>query len=272
MDDRERERTSSSKADEVDDGDEYELEPPDPTVLAEEQRRAQEALESTRMSIDIDEIYREVERDRGREIIEKWFRGRSFRFQIKHLLIATAVLAILLTLAKLDMMILVVIGVMVSIVGIYLYFQWEEKKHQDEADRRRQELYARRRAQRGQQFPSADAVPATAEPAAPFEPPPLIQSEVDEIWEKAQAEQKFEFRFSMQQLLAAMTAAAVIFGAVHLGGASNAATLLGLAALLGLVVHALGYEPPSMVVLAWWFILVLYVFLSFASFMWSGLT
>jgi hypothetical protein len=274
MDDRERDRLYSSGADDPDETDEYELEPPDPEVLAGEQRRAHDAIESTRMSVDIDEIYREVERDRGREILEGWLHNFQFRFQVKHLLIATAVLAILLTLYKLGLMALVVVAVMLSIAGVYLYLQWQEKKYHDEADRRRQQLYAQRRAQLGKKpAPAdADAVPAqeAAEPAAPL--PPLVTSQVDEIWQKARASQEFRFRFSMQQLLVAITAAALVFGVVQLSGPSNAATLLGLIALLGLVIYALGFEPAEVVVLGWWLILVMYVALSIVGAMWTGLT
>lgn len=263
MDDRERDKFYSSQPDDTGDDDEYELEPPDPDVVSGEQHRAQETIESTRMSIDIDEIYGDVERDRGREILEGWLRNFPLRFQVKHLLIATAVVAILLTLYKLGLMAVVVVGVMLSIAGLYLYLQWQEKKQQDEADRRRQEMYARRRAQ----------TVGTGEPpvSTKIEPLPPLPNEVDEIWQKAGARREFHFRFSMRQLMAAMTAAAVIFGLVQvLGGPAPAATLLGLIALFGLVIHALGVEPPEIVVFGWWLVLVMYVLLSIIGAVWSG--
>jgi hypothetical protein len=267
----EREKISSSNSDDGDDDYELELEPPDPAILAGEQRRAQEALETTRMSIDIDEIYRESERDLGREAIENWFRGYRFRFQVKHLLIATAVLAILLTLYNLNLMVLVVIGVMLTIAGIYLYFQWLERKHEEEAHRRRQEMYARRREQLGKKSAVADAV-ASEKPKAQAEPLPPLPSEIDEIWEKANSRPEFRFQFSMQQLMAAMTVATIIFGMAHLLEPAGAATLLGLVALGGLMIHALGFDPPPTFVLGWWFILLLYVAMSLFSVVWSGLT
>ena len=56
-------------------------------------------------------------------------------------------LAIVLTLYKLEMLgTAVVLLVMISVAGVYFYLQWQEKKAQDEANRRRQEMYARRRA------------------------------------------------------------------------------------------------------------------------------
>jgi hypothetical protein len=273
MDDRERDKFYSSGPGDADRGDEYEIEPPDPEVLAGEDRRAQDTIESVRMSVDIDEIYREVERERGREILESWFRNFHFRFQVKHLLIATAVLAILLTLYRLGLMALVVVAVMLSIAGVFLYLQWQEKKYQDEADRRRQEMYARRRAQLGKKTPPGqEGVAAAEESIEPIAPLPPLPNEVDEIWQKARAKREFHFRFSMQQLMVAMTAAAVIFGLVHLGGTPTATTLLGLIALFGLVIYALGFEPAEIVVLGWWLILVMYVLLSIVGAMWGGLT
>jgi hypothetical protein len=271
MDDAERDKFYASSPKEADEGDEYELEPPDPDVLAGEQRRAQETMESTRMSVDIDEIYREVERERGGEILENWLRNFRFRFQVKHLLIATALLAILLTLVKLGLMAVLVVAMMLSIAGIYLYLQWQERKYQQAADRRRQEMYARRRAQLGKKPSNAEAGAAVQETIEPAAPLPPLPNEVDEIWQKARETREFHFRFSMQQLMVAITVAAVIFGLVHLGGTQTAATLLGLIALLGLVIYAFGFEPAETVVLGWWLILVMYVLLSIAGALWSGL-
>ncbi|MEX2307066.1 MAG: hypothetical protein WD738_05710 [Pirellulales bacterium] len=270
MDDPERDKFYSSTSDDAAEGDEYELEPLDPEVLAGEQRRAQETMETTRMSVDIDEIYREAERDRGREILESWARHLPRRFQIKHLLLATAVLAILLTLARLNLLGMLVVAIMLSVAGVYLYLQWQEKKQQDEVAQRRHEMYARRRAQLGQTA-ATDEVAAGEGSIKPFEPP--ITSEIDEIWQQARTRREFQFKFSMQQLMIAVTAAAIIFGLVHvLGGASNAATLLGLVALFGLLIHAVGVEPPEVVVLGWWLVLVLYVLLSVAGVLWRGVS
>ena len=68
-----------------------------------------------------------------------------------------------------------------------------------------------------------------------------------------------------------MTMAGVIFGVVSvLGGPANTATILGFTALVGLVIHALGFEPPQFIVLGWWMILVLYVLLSIVTVVWSS--
>jgi hypothetical protein len=41
--------------------------------------------------------------------------------------------------------------------------------------------------------------------------------------------------------------------------------VLGMIALIGLVVHAIGWDPPEMVVLGWWIVLILYIVLSLGA-------
>jgi hypothetical protein len=159
---------------------------------------------------------------------------------------------------------------MVSVAGLYLYLQWQEKKQRDEADRRRQEMYARRRAplekQGGPATDSGDDVKSE-----PITAPPALPNETDQVWQESMAQEKLRIHFSLREMMLAMTAAAMILGLVHaLGGAANAATLLGFVALIGLVVHALGFEPPEIFVLGWWLMLVLYVLLSLFAALRSG--
>lgn len=276
MDDRDRDKfysASKDPADAADDStDEYELEQPDAGILSAEDRHAKEAFESVKVKIDIDEIYREAERERGAEILQQWMRNFQFRFQVKHLLIGTAVVAIALTLAKLGLLWpVLIIFLMLSIVGLFMYLSWEERKQQAAAERKRQELYARRRAQLGQQSASR----AGANPELPAETTsvaePLLPSDVDRTWQEAMSKERFRFRFSLRELIMAMTAAAVILGMVRvLGSPSTTATVLGFVALFGLMIHALGYDPPQIVVLGWWFTLVLYVLLSIFAAVWAG--
>jgi hypothetical protein len=273
MNPRERDDFYLSKPKDADDGDEYELEPPDADVIAGEERRAQEVIEASQATIDIDEIYRDAARQRSDEILDNWLRDFKFRFQfqIKHLLIATAVLAIVLTLAKWGALgTIAVIGVMLTVAALFFYFQWQEKKAEDEAARRRREMYARRRAHHEKMSGAGQPKPA------PMSAPPLAADSAttsDAEWEKATTREKFRFRFSVRELLIAMTTAAIIFGLIRaLGGPSNTATVLGFVALLGLIIHALGFEPPNVVVLGWWLVLVLYVALSVFAAALSGVT
>ncbi len=267
MDNRERDKFYSSSADDADDDEEYELEPPDAEVTAAAERQARELVEASQAHIDIDEIYRDAGQERSDEILGKWVRDFKFgfRFQIKHLLVATALLAIVLTIYKLGFLgHAVFLLAMISVAGVYFYLQWQEKKAHEQAARRRHEMYERRRAhmQKMMAGPGAtgDAAGGSQEVPKTLEPLP---NETDLAWQDAMSEEKFRIRFSMAELLIAMTTAAVMFGLVHvLGSPSNTATVLGFVALIGLIVHAIGIEPPSIVVLGWWFVLVLYVCLS----------
>jgi hypothetical protein len=261
MNDPDRDKFYSQPSAPPDDDDaEYELEPLDPTIASAEERRAKEVAEYVKTSINIDDIYREAERNRGTEILEDWARNFKFRFQVKHLLIATAVLAVMLTLSNLGLFWPALVGlIMLSVAGLYAYIKWEETRHQREADRKLKELYANRRRQLqakgigtddGQPIASSDE---SEEPAA---------GDVNDIWQQAPRE-PFRFQFSLKTLVIAMTAAAITLGVIRiLGGPSPTATILGFIAVAGLIVHALGYEPPQPVILGWWLILVLYVVLS----------
>jgi hypothetical protein len=252
----------------MNDDDEYELEAPDPEVLAAEERRKRELVESAREAIDIDAIYREADRNRGAEIIEQWFRNFRFQFQLKHLLIGTALVAIILTVGRfagfgLTIMLIVMLGVF----AFYSVVKWEEGKQQAEADRVRDEMYAARRAKmlaRGN-MPNRVLTSAPIEPAPTIKPPSAFD-------QPRPAPEPFRVQFSVQTLLFVMTGAAVTLGLIRIfGGATPMATILGLVAILGLIVHAAGFEPPQAVVLGWWMILILYVLLSLASAIWPAL-
>jgi len=265
MNDRDRDKFYSAP-DAGNDDEEYEVEPPDAEVLAAEERRGKDAIEASRESIDIDEIYREASRDRGSEIVENWLRNFRFRFQIKHLLIATAVVAIAMTLAKFGSLgSTIVILVMLSVASVYVYLQWQESMQQREAARRREEIYARCRAhfERKAGNTSNDPTPVSVGP------PPA--SNVAPPAPKTSPQPQLRFQFSLKQLIITMTTAAVVLCAVRLlGGPSNTATLLGFVALLGLVIHALGFNPPEIAVLGWWLILVLYVLLNVFAAIWKS--
>jgi hypothetical protein len=269
-DDFNRDKLYSADADE--DDVEYELEPPDPAVLDAEKRHAAEVVDAVKKSIDIDEIYRDLEARRDTEILEQWLmraRGYRFQFQIKHLLILTAVIAILLTLHQLGVPLLTfaVVGGMLTVGGVTLYLQWQENKRLAEADRRRQKIYAERRAAMSRGPLPSDASNKPAPPIAPL--PPV---ELETALHDAPPAKLYRFRFSLAQFMIAITCAALLLGFVHmLGGTSNAATLCGFVALVGLVVHALGYEPPEVVAFVWWIMLLMYVGLSVFSAFFTGL-
>ena len=148
--------TTGFDCDDSDDA-ELELEPLDPEVMAAEERRAAEAIEVHRTAIDVNEVYRDLDANRDSEIVEEWvdrLRNFRFQFQVKHLLILTAVVAVLLVLQHVDRPRHDVHRRHhAGVAGVSLYLKLEENKRQEEADRRRQKMYAER--QRGSK-PGAD--------------------------------------------------------------------------------------------------------------------
>jgi hypothetical protein len=261
MDERDRDKFYSPPNPPEDD-EELELEPLDPAIMNAEQRRAQEVAEQVRASIDIDQVYREAERNRSEEIVEGWIRNFKFRPQIKHVLYATAALAVLIAVSSLgETFPVFAILTICCIGGLYLYMSWQDRKQQAEADEKRQAMYAKRRQQMQRKVASTRDV----ELEEPARAPISVQrpAAAPDIWTESPPPEPFQIRFSMRTLLIAMTIAAVSFGLIHaLGGPGPTATILGFMAVAGLLVHALGFEPAQSVVLVWWLILALYVVLT----------
>jgi hypothetical protein len=197
------------------------------------------------------------------ELVQR-LRGFRFQFQIKHLLVVTALVAMLLALRQWGVsLITVFVLLFLGAVGVLtLYLKWEENKRQQAADKRRRQMYAERRAHLLRQS-GQDAKEVAVEPTPP-EP-------LDEIRRQAAVIRDFRFQFSLAQFLVVLTCAVLLLGLVNfLGGPTNVGTLCGLIALAGLAVYALGYQPPEIVVFSWWVMLVLYVVLSLLSAVWSG--
>jgi hypothetical protein len=245
-----------------DDGQDYELEPPDAEVLAAEGRRAKETMIESSLAVDVDEFYRELDSRHDIAFGRKTGDAKRFQFQIKHLLILTAVVAVVLTIVKLtgfSAMLMLVVLIVVGCVVAYMDFQqqrrWVEaqRRFEEKCERQRKFLESRFRPMQNRGGPATiyDDVPFGGSlPEAPSAPPRT----------------QFRFQFSMWQLLAAMTFAAVVLGFVRVvGGPNNAATLLGFVALGGLLAHALGAEPPAIVVLGWWLTLAMYVLMSLGA-------
>jgi hypothetical protein len=271
MDDLNRDKLYASPADGPDSDDsELELEPPDPEVLAAEQLRAAEAIDAHRASIDVNAVYRDLDAHRDSEILSSWtqrlrgFRPSQFQFQVKHLLILTAMVAIVLAFRSafgVGFGTMLILGVMIAVAGISLVVKLEENRRDEEAARRRRKMYAERRAQQARQSGQVieedwDAEPLVSPPDqnAPS-PAPL----------------DFRFRFSTSQLFMVITGAALLLGiGTAVGGIASIAPICGLAALAGLIIPALGLRPPEFVVFAWWMLLLVYVVLSLSTAIWTA--
>jgi hypothetical protein len=269
-DDLDRDKMYTAGADDmaVDNGDdddgELELEPPDPDVIASEERRAAAAINVHKKAIDVNEVYRDLDANRDTEIVEEWLaRARSFRyqFQIKHLLILTAVVAVLLMLHEwIGIGKVFLLGFAAAVIGISIYLKLEENKRHEAAARRRRKMYAERRAAQA----AATGVPIEADKFDDdFDDEPASPGMYDEANSTSAPAPSFRFQFSMGQMLAVVTIASIVLGlGGAFGGLSGLATICGLVALAGIAIPLLGLEVPPMVVFGWWIMLVLYITLS----------
>jgi hypothetical protein len=217
-----------------DDEGELELEPVDPEILAIERQRAQHRTEAAVGRIDVDELYGDASHhsDLGVDLSGL----RQFRFTTRHLLILTAVLAIVLSLyiRLRACMSLFVLGV-VAVAGGWIWVWRQERQRDIERARRREEF-----------FSGALPSPTSLEAAEAALEPPARRFDV-------------HFGFSLRELLITMTVAAVAVGLLRWLGPEVLALVLGVVAVVGLVVHFAGFEPPGLVVLGWWLLLVIYL-------------
>ncbi|QDT01234.1 hypothetical protein [Adhaeretor mobilis] len=233
-------------ADDLSDDDdlELELEPVDPAIVAHEKQRAEQRIKRAGQTVAIDNVYEEDE-EIGLDFETDWI--KQFRFSTRHLLILTAVLAIVLTLHRQVGGCNLLFWGFLTVVAAGWYFVLRQER----------QLIARRQAKRAE----LEALFAQDEDA--FEDTGSFARDLEAMRaESMDAERpRFQWQFSMQQLLMAMTAAALMLGFSRLFGRDTMGILLGFTALAGLVVYATGYEAPRIVVLGWWLLLVMYLML-----------
>jgi len=240
---------------EDDDDFELELEPVDPEIIAHRQERANHAVETAAKKIDVDDLYQGHSNYSDLELDLSGL--KSFRFTTRTLLLITAILAIGMTVYLMwDGCMVIFLGMLAAIAfGWYSVSKQDRQKELDRA-RRREEFFA----SKGQPAAEAAATAAsTAKPASPFDPEAAAPAAVDAEPVEKRPFFDVKFAFSMQELFITMTAAAVAMGLSMLMPREYLAMILGLIALGGLVTNASGYEPPRLVVLGWWLLMVFYL-------------
>jgi len=244
----------ANDGDNVGDNDELELEPIDPAILQHQQERSKQKTRVSEDAIDINAAYVHPD-DLGDPIDLEQL--KKFRFTTRHLLIVTALLAIVMTMRqRLDgCMGLFVSGCIALGAGWWFVLREESRRLERIAASREdsaQRLAARRAVEDGEPAPT----PASRIDAAEFEQP-LADRQRDNNSSPA-----LRFAFSMKELMITFTVAAVILGISSILGSDNVALLLGLVALAGLLMQAFGVKMPPLVVLGWWLLLVLYILFS----------
>lgn len=226
-----------------DSDDDYELEDVDPSIDEQKRQQAQQQFQEASQALDVNEFYAEYEKGLELKTVLDEF---NFRFQIRHIMLLTAGVAVLLSLWKianfagLILLALVVLGV------AHYYIAQREKRHKEQIQAKRDKLVDAVRRQR-----AGEASDAAVD----------VQTTIEEIHAEA-ARADFKFSFSMKQVMVAMTVACLVLGISVILPVKLAAGLLGLLAVLGIVGHAIGYDFPPIVSFGWWMVMSMYVLLS----------
>lgn len=222
---------------------EYELESLDGRAIDVREQLAREEVRRAASAIDINEAY---DRHHNADPIAWPPEGIQFRFQIKHLLIGTAIFAVFMSMVQIRGLIAALVSLaMMTLISAHLYIAWQERLREEAISRKRR---ADRIRSQGMSEGLSDAE-IEAEIAQEIGPPP--------------AERQFTFNFSLKQVMIAMTASAVLLWLIQLtGGAYLIAVVFGLIALAGLAANLIGYEPPPTVAIGWWILLMCYVLFS----------
>jgi hypothetical protein len=232
-------------ADEADDDYELELEGVDPEVLAHARERAARQVQETEARAERLETFEAPSEADALELDDL----KSFRFTTRHLLVATAVLAVIMSLARTSGCNGLFFGGLAILAFGWWWVLKKERDERRERERRRLEIEARIAAAKGQPSSPAPRM-AGLEPADEELPP-----------EKP----ALTFSFSFKQLFWAFTVVGLVLALTALLGTQNASWMLGAIAVLGLAIHAMGFELPGIIVFGWWVLLVLYVLMSLAA-------
>lgn len=218
--------------DDEDDALDYELEPVDAHVLEQESLRAQDTIKKAQQAVDINEVYNQI--DRAKDLDFDWEKIRP-RFNIKSLLIVTAVMAVVLAAWRLGLFDGAAFAGLISLVLLSLatLHAWTDLR-----ERRRQERLRERHA-RALARARGDDVP-----------------DEDEEEERSFGDEFFELastvpRYGLRDLMIATAVVALVLWILLRIGLTESALLMGAFALAGVIAEAMGADPPPAFRLAW---------------------
>ena len=246
-------QTTPHDDDEFDDefDDALELEPIDPAILRHKQERAKQKTREAEDTVDINASFDDLNNDADPVDLKQL---KKFRFTTRHLLIVTALLAIVMTMTlRLGACMGLFVSGCISLGSCWWFVLREERLRLERIAASREEYAERLAARRAVE--DGKSLPKSKTNAAEFE-----KKNADQQIEN-DAQPAFRFSFSMKELMITFTVAALILGFSTIVGAGNVSLLLGLVALAGLLVQAFGIEMSPLVVLGWWLLLVLYILL-----------
>jgi Flp pilus assembly protein TadB len=237
--------------DDDDDDFEFELEEVDPEILEHARRRGERQVQETEArAAHMETFDAPSEAD---PITLHDFEG--FRFTTQHLLIATAILAVFMSIVRLGGGCnALFISALTSLAYGWWFVLRKERLERLERERRRAEAAQRlsqlQRNEQGELIRSSEGT--------------LMA--YDEEEEKLIPEKPaFTFSFSLKEVMIVFVIAAVILGLASLFTPQTAALILGIVAVIGLVVLIMGFELPGIIVFGWWVLIGLYVVMSIAA-------
>lgn len=225
-----------------DDDFEYEVEPVDEAVLAHERAAAQRQVAQAEAAVDVDAVYRELEK---RDDFDAAFEKLRARFSLKSLLIAMTVLAVVLGFAGSGLFNGATFAgfICVSLLGLGTAHAWLNFQER----RRREEVLARRdrQARKAEHLARYPDVPyVEEEPLSPADGNPLL--------EFAGSLAKWP-RFTIAELLISTTIAAFMLVLLMVAGLGlRSAFALGFVAITGFALQAADISVPRPLILAWW--------------------
>lgn len=233
---------------------EYEVEPADADVTANQQALARGELERAQAAVDVDAIYREMDE---RNDFDAVFEGFKARFSLRTLLIVTAIVALVLGIGGSGLLNggTFAVFICVSLVGLGSAHMWLNYKE----SRRREELIARRgrelRLSRGEAIDDEDDQQPNA--SIPFEG----AAEISLVgWLRT------AMQFSIMELLIAMGISSLMLAIMSFSGSPvGAAAAMGALAITGFAMQAGEVHVPRPAILAWWLALAGYCLLTIAS-------
>jgi hypothetical protein len=172
---------------------------------------------------------------------------KSFRFTTWHLLVATALVAVFMSVIKLGGGCngIFIAGLMTLAAG-WWYVLRKERNERLARERRRLEIEARLEKSRKKET-------VVTERMAGLEP-------VEE--EFVPTKPALSFSFSLKQILGTFAVAAVVLTIATLFGPNTASLVLGIVAVLGLAIQVIGIELPGILVFGWWILMLMYVAMS----------
>lgn len=231
--------------------DDYELEPPDEDVTRNQQQRAREELAKAQKAIDVDKVYREL--DRGPDVGALYETARA-RFSLRSILIATTAVAVVLGLAGSGLfnggvMAVFIVLVLIGLGAAHGWLNYQEHQRQQAAiAHRKAEL---REARRGVGVEPEEDDDDEEEPTKP--PTPA------------------ELGLALLRMSPVEWVGAIVIGLVTTGLLAFAPSLaaaigsMGAAAIIGMALIAADVAVPRLLVVAWCLALVGLVVVSFVG-------